>query len=145
MLYRATRDGDEAKQFHSKCDNFKNTLVIVKSKKGLRFGGFTSETCNGIGIDKKDKNAFCFSLDKKKIYISIYGKNAIFACPSYGPAFENCIFEIKDKCFEVGGLCWDESQNYFDNYESIYEINEGEEKFYVENIKVFFVLFEKED
>ena len=145
LLYRATRDGDEAKQFHSKCDNFKNTLVVVKTKKGLRFGGFTSETWNGNGIDKKDKNAFCFSLDKKKIYNSIYGKNAIFACPSYGPAFENCIFEIKDKCFEVGGLCSDESQNYFDNHESIYEINDGEEKFDVENIEVFFVLFEKED
>ena len=145
LLYRATRDGDESKQFHSKCDNFKNTLVVIKTKKGLRFGGFTSETWNGNGIDKKDKNAFCFSIDKKKIYNSIQDKNAIFACPDFGPAFENCIFEIKDKCFEFGGLCSDESQNYFDNHESICEINNGEEQFDVEDIEVFLVLFEKED
>ena len=126
LLYRASRDGDESKQFHSKCDNFKNTLVVVKTKKGLRFGGFTSETWNGNGIDKKDKNA-------------------IFACPDFGPAFENCIFEIKDKCFEFGGLCSDESQNYFDNHESVCEINNGEEQFDVEDIEVFLVLFEKED
>ena len=145
LLYRASRDGDESKQFHSKCDNFKNTLVVVKTKKGLRFGGFTSETWNGNGIDKKDKNAFCFSIDKKKIYNSIQDKNAIFACPDFGPAFENCIFEIKDKCFEFGGLCSDESQNYFDNHESVCEINNGEEQFDVEDIEVFLVLFEKED
>ena len=145
LLYRASRDGDESKQFHSKCDNFKNTLVVVKTKKGLRFEGFTSETCNGNGIDKKDKNAFCFSIDKKKIYNSIQDKNAIFACPDFGPAFENCIFEIKDKCFEFGGLCSDESQNYFDNHESVCEINNGEEQFDVEDIEVFLVLFEKED
>ena len=144
LLYRATRDGDESKQFHSKCDNFKNTLVVVKTKKGLRFGGFTCETWNGNGVDKKDKNAFCFSLDKKKIYNSIHNKNAIFACPDFGPAFENCIFEIKDKCFEFGGLCSDESQNYFDNHQSLCEINNGEEQFDVEDIEVFLVLFEKE-
>ena len=145
LLYRASRDGDESKQFHSKCDNFRNTLVVVKTKKGLRFGGFTCQTWNGNGIDKKDKNAFCFSIDKKKIYNSIQDKNAIFACPDFGPAFENCIFEIKDKCFEFGGLCSDESQNYFDNHESVCEINNGEEQFDVEDIEVFLVLFEKED
>ena len=145
LLYRATRDGDESRIFHLKCDNYKNTLVIVKTKKGIIFGGFTCETWNGNGIDKKDKNAFCFSLDKKKIYNSINGKNAIFACPDFGPAFENCIFEIKDKCFEYGGLCSDESQNYFDNHESICEINNGDEQFDVEDVEVFFVLFEKED
>ena len=145
LLYRATKDGDDSKIFHLKCDDYKNTLVLVKTKKGLRFGGFTCETWDGNGIDKKDKNAFCFSLDKRKIYNSIEGKNAIFACPDFGPAFENCIFEIKDKCFEFGGLCSDESQKYFDNHEKVCEINNGEEQFDVEDIEVFCVLFEKED
>ena len=141
LLYRATRDGDEAKVFHSKCDKIKNTLVLVLTKKGLRFGGFTSETWEGKEVDKKDKNAFCFSLDKKKIYNSIKGKSAIFACPDSGPAFENCIFEIKDKCFSAGGLCSDESDSYYDNHENACEINGGEDQFEVEEVEVFSVLF----
>ena len=145
LLYRASRDGDEAKNFHSKCDDYKNTLVIIKTKKGLRFGGFTCQTWDGDGVDKKDKNAFCFSLDKKKIYNSIKGKNAIYACPDFGPAFENCIFEIKDKCFTYGGLCSDDSGKYFDNHETECEINNGEDQFDVEEIEVFSVLFQESD
>ena len=145
LLYRASRDGDEAKYFHSKCDSFKNTLVIIETKKGLRFGGFTCQTWDGDGVDKKDKNAFCFSLDKKKIYNSIKGKNAIYACPDFGPAFENCIFEIKDKCFTYGGLCSDDSGKYFDNHEIECEINNGEEQFDVKDIEVFSVLFQEDE
>ena len=33
LLYRASKDGDEAKTFHSKCDGIRNTLVIVLTKK----------------------------------------------------------------------------------------------------------------
>ena len=138
LLYRATRDGDDASDFHLKCDKFKNTLVIVKTKKGLRFGGFTSESWGGNG-DIKDKNAFCFSLDKMKIYNNKKGKTAIFAHPNSGPAFENCIFEVKDKCFKVGGLC--NNNNFYDNQETDYEINDGDEQFEVQNVEVFGVTF----
>ena len=140
LIYRATQDGDRAEDFHFKCDKFKNTLTVVKTEKGLKFGGFTSESWEGSG-DKKDKNAFCFSLDKMKIYNSIKGKSAIFASPHSGPAFENCIFEIKDKCFENGGACSDDSQNFFDNQEKQNEINDGDEQFYVNDVEVFSVSF----
>ncbi len=141
LLYRASKDGDEAKTFHSKCDGIRNTLVIVLTKKGLRFGGFTSETWEGNDLDKKDLNAFCFSLDLMKIYNSIKGKSAIYASPNSGPAFQNCIFEIKDNCFKEGGLCSDESASYYDNHEKKCEINGEEEVFNVEEVEVFSVLF----
>ena len=32
LLYRATRDGDEAEKFWRKCDNQGNTFTLVKSK-----------------------------------------------------------------------------------------------------------------
>ena len=67
-LYQATIDGGEASNFHSKCDNIPNTLTIIKSKGNRRFGGFTSEIWESKIIFKNDKNAFLFSLDKKKIY-----------------------------------------------------------------------------
>ena len=141
LLYRASIDGDLASDFHSKCDKAKNTLVLVKTKKGLRFGGFTSETWQGKDVDKMDEKAFCFSLDKMKIYNCIKDKRAIFASIYSGPAFENCIFQIKDKCFEEGGECSDDIQNNFDNQEMKYEINNGEELFEVEDVEVFKVDF----
>ena len=70
-LYQATIDGDDAFDFHSKCDNILNTLVIIKSAGNRRFGGFTSKAwkslSNGKYID--NKNAFLFSLDKQKIIL----------------------------------------------------------------------------
>ena len=139
LLYRASKDGDSAKDFHLKCDNYKNTLIIIKTKKGLRFGGFTCESWEGKG-DKKDENAFCFSLDKNKIYNWAKGKSSIFVSPENGPAFGNCIFEIKDQFFEMGGSC---SEDYFyNNQEKQCEINNGEEEFDIEDIEVFNVSFQ---
>ena len=142
LLYRATKDGGMAKDFHSRCDKYNNTLVLVETKKGLRFGGFTTKTWEGEEIDKEDKNAFCFSLDKMKIYNSIKGKPAIFSSPSSGPTFENCIFEIKDNCFEYGGMCSEDNGDNYDNQESKYEINNGEEEFEVKDVEVLEVIYE---
>jgi hypothetical protein len=141
LLYRATRDGDAASDFHSRCDKVNNTLVVVKTKEGLKFGGFTTETWEGDDVDKTDNKAFCFSLDKMKIYNCIKGKRAIFASPYSGPAFENCSFQIKDKCLEDGGECSDSNTQYFDNQEKEYEINNGGDQFKVEEVEVFGVSF----
>ena len=40
LLFRASRDGFEAKSFHSKCDNKGPTVTVVKSGSFI-FGGFT--------------------------------------------------------------------------------------------------------
>jgi hypothetical protein len=138
LIYRATRDGDKAKDFHLKCDKCKNNLVIIRTKTGLKFGGFTRESWEGKG-DKLDKEAFCFSLDKNKIYNYVKGKSSIFVSPESGPSFGNCVFEIKDDFLEMGGVC---SEDYFyDNQEKVCEINDGNEQFDVEEIEVFKVLF----
>jgi hypothetical protein len=66
LLYRATRDGFEPNDFHSKCDNKSNTLTIVKAKEsGFIFGGFTSVEWDGSDRYKSDLNAFIFSLTNK--------------------------------------------------------------------------------
>ena len=87
-LYQATIDGDGAINFHTKCDNIPNTLVIIKSAGNRRFGGFTSQTwkSNSDGyVD--DKNAFLFSLDKQKIYSYKNNNNAIYNHKDFGPTF----------------------------------------------------------
>ena len=138
LIYRGSRDGDKAKDFHNKCDKYKNNLTIIKTKNGLRFGGFTCESWEGKG-DKKDINAFCFSLDKYKIYNYKKGKTSIYTSPNSGPVFGNCVFEINDCYFENGGLS---SEDYFyDNQQYKCEINDGKEQFEVKEIEVFKVIF----
>lgn len=39
LLYRATRDGFDAKDFHRVCDNQGPTITILRSKQRRLFGG----------------------------------------------------------------------------------------------------------
>ena len=61
------------------------TLSIIKTTKGIRFGGYTEQYWNGIesGTSRKDaKNiCFCFSLDLFKIYNFDDNYNCSIHCP----------------------------------------------------------------
>ena len=41
LLYRATKDGDDCKIFHQKCDNNSQVLVLFKTTKSILIGGYT--------------------------------------------------------------------------------------------------------
>ena len=56
LIYRGTRDGDRAKDFHNKINGISKTLSVIKTPKGL-FGGYTEETWDGDNCDKFDNNA----------------------------------------------------------------------------------------
>ena len=90
-LYQATIDGDGALNFHSRCDNIPNTLVLIKSAGNRRFGGFTSAQWSSAssGEWKDDPNAFLFSLDKQKIYSYKKDGKAIYNRKDLGPSFGN--------------------------------------------------------
>jgi hypothetical protein len=67
LLYRGSRDGFGASDFHSKCDAHNNTLTILKANgSSFIFGGFTSTNWDGSGQFKSDPNAFVFSLTNNK-------------------------------------------------------------------------------
>jgi hypothetical protein len=60
LLYRGTRDGFGAKDFHSKCDDHPNTLTLVKAKASSNiFGGFSTASWDCSNESKRDPNAFC--------------------------------------------------------------------------------------
>ena len=103
LLYKLTRDGDSASTFHSYCNSKGYTLTLVRTNKGYRSGGFTSQSWTSSGSNIDDENAFLFSLDYKEQYFSDDGKNAIYDNYSYGPSFGNA----NDLCIANG--C---SQNY---------------------------------
>ena len=137
LLYKATIDSDEASAFHKKCDAASNTIVLVRSGNDKRFGGYTSCSWEGNSIEKKDENAFVFSLDKMEIYDVIQGEDAIGCYPKYGPVFLGCQIRIYDKFFEKGGTAFEKGLNY--ETQEDYELSGGLKKFDVKEIEVYSV------
>ena len=90
-LYQATIDGGDPINFHSKCDNIPNTLVLVKSEGYRRFGGFTPIPWKSeekeIWLKDQDNKTFVFSLDNKKIYYLKSGQSAVHHYKESGPCF----------------------------------------------------------
>ena len=140
LLYKATIDSDKAEVFHKKCDNAKSTLVLVKSDNGKRFGGFTTRDWKGNSIEKKDNNAFVFSLDKMKIYDIILGEDAIGCYPKYGPVFLGCQIRIYDEFFSQGGSTFEKGMNY--STDEDYELTGGQKKFGVKELEVYSIQLE---
>jgi len=140
LLYKATADSDKASAFHSKCDGAKSSIVLVETDKGKRFGGYTSCSWEGDCIDKKDEEAFIFSLDKMEVYDNIHGEDAIGCYPSYGPVFLGCQIRIYDDAFSKGGSTYQKGLNY--QTEEDFELTDGDRLFNVKEIEVYEVLKE---
>ena len=135
LIYRASRDGDSSKSFHTYCDGKENTLIFIKERNGRRFGGFANKEWNSNGKWIYDSNAFLFSLDHYECYFyknSNTNGKIIYGDESYGPLFgdgydlylcDNCLsrkskseqssFDYKGK---VNALCGGENF-YAEDYE----------------------------
>eukprot|EP01125_Pyxidicula_operculata_P001768 TRINITY_DN11600_c0_g1_i1.p1 TRINITY_DN11600_c0_g1~~TRINITY_DN11600_c0_g1_i1.p1 ORF type:complete len:391 (-),score=52.83 TRINITY_DN11600_c0_g1_i1:107-1279(-) len=62
LLYRGSRDGFRSIDFHSRCDNQKETLTLIKTSEGNMFGGYTPIEWNSSGEDICDGDTFIFTL-----------------------------------------------------------------------------------
>ena len=135
LIYKATENSDKAQIFHEKCDQAKNTLVLIETLENRRFGGFTTCSWSGNQIEKNDENAFIFSLDKMKIYGIVQGQPAIACYPNFGPIFLNCQIKINDDSFSNGGSTFYKGQNY--QTEEDFELNGGNQDFQIKEIEVY--------
>ena len=147
-LYQATIDGDGGVNFHSRCDNIPNTLVLIKSAGNRRFGGFTSTKweSHAGGEYKDDKNAFLFSLDKQKIYSFKNNGKAIYNYKDYGPTFGGFDIHIRQHGIQEKHLYTyesysDSSYNYYGDKNALSEDGKGSYIFALE-YEVFQVIFE---
>ena len=141
LLYSGTKDGDNSSTFHNKCDNIQNQLLLVKTKEGLNFGGYTR-----LGFDSSkngviDKDAFLFSFDTMKCYDAIAGKETIYCSKNYGPCF-GCSdeIEIPNNFFIKEGTVEVKMNRYKTNKD--YELNGGNQHFKFAEVEVFQVIFE---
>ena len=140
LLYKASVDSDRAAAFHQKCDHAKNTIVLVETKNGRRFGGYTTCSWSGNCVDKSDPEAFIFSFDKMRTYDNIPGDEAIGCYPKFGPIFLGCQIKIFDNAFTKGGTTFEKELNF--NTEEDYELTGGDRAFQVKDIEVYEVIIE---
>jgi hypothetical protein len=109
LLYRGTRDGFGAADFHSKCDGHKNTLTIIKAHgTSYIFGGFTSIDWDSSGQFESDPSAFLFSLTNKdnrpcKMKLIITNYYSIYCHSSYGPTFGGGDIQIGNNANTTSG------------------------------------------
>jgi len=149
LTYRASEDGDKAADFHKKCDKIGPNVVLIKTRKGNIFGGFTFKNWEhlerdvdprrpNLGSASRDSNAFGFSVNKQKIYNNEKPNEfAIWCNRLFGPTFKNNLFQIFDSCMKKGGYCSIRSNSHFGGQNYDYEISGGESRFKVDELEVF--------
>ena len=116
LLYRATRDGDKAKNFHLKCDGKKNTVTFVKTKNGKKFGGFTQSPWNSSNNWITDVNVFVFSLNNFECYYYNNNGNMVYESASTGPYFgAGPDLYINNNCLSSSSSISQSSFNYGKN------------------------------
>jgi hypothetical protein len=148
LLYRGTRDGFGAVNFHSKCDEQSHTVTIILTTAGYIFGGFTPiawDSSSGYKEDNTGKS-FLFSLKnprntEPKIFPLSNPSRAIDCYSSYGPIFGN------GNDIQVANNC-DQSRNWT-NVGVTYindtgidgkQVFTGQQNFQVKEIEVFAVI-----
>ena len=138
LLLNSKRDGDKTSTFYNLCSGKSPTIVLVKTTKGHRFGGYSSiPWVDKGGGSSSDKNNFIFSLDKKKKYKIKKPEKAIETHNSYF-AFGG------GSDFYVHNNCTSSSDNYNNNsgtYETTekYELNGGEYNYIVSSYEVYHI------
>ena len=136
MIYKASVDGDSSDSFHEHCDNIPNTLVLVKTSDGKRFGGFTSQKWQKNDNYVIDNTAFLFSLDKKECYYIYDANHAIYGNKSRGP----CFGSGHDLCLHSGCLSNSisyESSGYSYETQGVKFTLAGRNLFQVEDYEVY--------
>ena len=141
LIYQASKDGDSCSAFHSKCDKKVNTLFVIQTIKGIKFGGYTEQTWEGE-TPKEDNNLFAFSLDYLKKYNCIKGKKCMHPDKSRGPRFEPWVIWTGENFFSKNGETCNKSSalNYFEGFSTDYEINNGEKYFTIKEFEVFQII-----
>ena len=146
LIYSATRDGSYPKDFHRKCDNKGPTITLIKTNDNRKFGGYISKNRqygNENEVSEKDKNAFIFTINKRKKYnIKNENTNAFSYSSIRGPNFT----------VNLGFYRNEDSGNMFsprNSYESKNNINynsfsdyefAGKDQFQADEIEVFQVI-----
>ncbi|RNA44684.1 tldc domain-containing [Brachionus plicatilis] len=97
LIYRASRDGFGAKDFHLKCDGKFNTLTLIKTTKGDILGGYATTVWSSINEYLTDQNSFIFILKNKQNNFILIPDVGLLNSPKLGPCFGSDYIKISNK------------------------------------------------
>jgi len=134
LLFQASKDGWSDSSFHQRCDSKGPSVVIIETKLGTIFGGYTYTSWASSGGYAASSKGFIFRLRPTiKKFEQKSGKEsyAIYRHSSYGPTFGNHDIFINDcqyiaQC-SVGGSTYNDVGN---------ELNDGQASFRIEDYVV---------
>ena len=145
LVYRASRDGFGADNYHNKCDGKINTLCAIETTKGCKFGGYTETKIANNGENLKDPKSFLFSLNKMRIYENKNKENNVIRhYRGYGPYFVGGFITFDQHFHDNANYIYDNSSssNFFSNADEEYEINNGYDMFKVRELEIFGIILE---
>jgi hypothetical protein len=155
LLWRGSRDGFTAREFHRLCNGHANTLTLILDTDENVFGGFTPvkwESPIPYGHCKGDDSlrSFLFTLrnphgvpPRRFVLREEKKKKAIWCkserCPGFGNGCDICVYDNcnanKANYTHIGTL-WDCDSTYM-NDTNFRELLTGAERFTVKEIEVF--------
>jgi hypothetical protein len=151
LLWRGSRDGFTARQFHRRCDGRANTLTLISDTKGNIFGGFTPvkwESASWTHKDDDSLRSFLFTLRNpygvppRKFALKEETKDyAIYCHSAWCAAFGSCI-GVSDNCnahrdsWTHIGTHWESNCTYANDTAFEYFLT-GAREFTVREIEVF--------
>ena len=144
LIYRATRDGDDLNNFHSRVDNKRSHLSIIETNKGLKFGVFIEQPLKGTGNGIIDNKSFVFSLNLKKIYNAKYGAKNFIDASGYLIDLYCQPIRIVKNCLsnnESYTCSKSNADNSYTGFEKDYELNNNEQYFQVKEMETFLIEF----
>ena len=135
LIFDTNIDGDSIEAFQNKCHGKSPTLCIVKTTKGIIFGGYASSKWDE---DKyiKDDNSFVFSLNPNKKY---FVTNKQFALYGYSK-YNDILFQFGGCCFRIVSNCTKNNKSFIEgnDYEKgLIDLIGGDHKFIVCRIEIF--------
>ena len=134
LLLDSNIDGYSCNTFIQKVQNKYPTLVIIKTTKGRKYGGYTTQ-CWKSG-ETCDNDAFVFSFVTNKKYEIVEPQHAIGFSTWWGFGWYNNAIVIYD-------YCKSSNDNYVRNktykIKEEYELNGGEPNFTVKSFEVYFI------
>jgi len=137
ILYQTSRDGHSVSTFHTRANSKGPTVVIVETKSGNMFGGYSYSNWASSGGYRASSKAFLFRLRPTlKRFDQRSGREnyAIYNGANYGPTFGGHDIYIND-CRYVA-TCYVYGHTYTVPSYSSYELNDGERYFRMQNYVV---------
>ena len=144
LLYRATRDGDLADDFHRCCDGKGKTITVILTHTDNVFGGYSDKEWETMEERsrwkyKESDRAFLFNIKLRRKYdLKDDNKNkAVFVCGEDGPTFGfGHDLHVVNKCLREKSTC-STPLSYMMTQRN--EINDGEREFLAKEVEVFLV------